>query len=90
MKNKRVLDKIQAVSQLWPKKKEFIEGAYKILLFSKGNRKFASNALTVMRKEPSLEILKDEFFDYPLAFGRVMKKYYEKRIQEETDKNKKL
>ena len=36
LKNKRVLERIQAVSQLWPKKKEFIEGAYKILLFSKG------------------------------------------------------
>lgn len=36
VKNKQVLQKIQQVSQMWPRKKEFIEGAYKILLFSKG------------------------------------------------------
>ena len=36
LKNQKVLERIQAVSSLWPKKKEFIEGAYKILLFSKG------------------------------------------------------
>jgi hypothetical protein len=49
LKNKRVLEKIQAVSQLWPKKKEFIEGAYKLLLFSKGQRKYAKAALDVFR-----------------------------------------
>lgn len=49
LKNKRVLEKIQHVSQLWPKKKEFIEGAYKLLLFSKGQRKFAKAALDVFR-----------------------------------------
>ena len=49
LKNKRVLEKIQQVSQLWPKKKEFIEGAYKILLFSKGQRKYATHALEVFK-----------------------------------------
>lgn len=87
LKNKRVLDRIQAVSQLWPKKKEFIEGAYKILLFSKGQRKFASGALKVFRQRG---IIDDVFFDYPLAFSRVMRSWYEKRIQEETLKNQKL
>ena len=87
LKNKRVLDRIQAVSQLWPKKKEFIEGAYKILLFSKGQRKYASGALQVFRGEG---IIDDSFFNYPLAFSRVMRNWYEKRIEEEQAKNKKL
>ena len=30
------------------------------------------------------------YFDYPEAFGRVMKTWYEKRIKEETEKNQKL
>lgn len=51
LKNKKVLERIQAVSQLWPKKKEFIEGAYKILLFSKGQRKYASAAIEIMKDE---------------------------------------
>lgn len=90
MKNKKVLEKIQTVSQLWPKKKEFIEGAYKILLFSKGERKFASAALPVMREFKELSVLRLEYFDYPIAFKKVMKNWYQKRIQEETLKNQKL
>ena len=62
LKNKKVLERIQAVSALWPKKKEFIEGAYKILLFSKGQRKYASNALKVFKREG---IVDGFYFDYP-------------------------
>jgi hypothetical protein len=35
LKNSKVHNKIKQISALWPKKKEFIEGAYKILLFTK-------------------------------------------------------
>lgn len=35
LKNQKVLDKIKDISKLWPRKKEFIEGAYKLLLFTK-------------------------------------------------------
>ena len=35
LKNTKVLEKIRNISRLWPKKKIFIEGAYKILLFTK-------------------------------------------------------
>jgi hypothetical protein len=35
LKSNKVHDRIKQVSSLWPRKKEFIEGAYKILLFSK-------------------------------------------------------
>lgn len=76
LKNKKVIDKIQAVSQIWPKKKEFIEGAYKILLFTKGQRKYANAALQVWRNEDKLSVLRLEYFDYPLAFKRVMKSWY--------------
>lgn len=34
-KNNKVMKKIKAISAIWPKKKEFIEGAYKLLLFTK-------------------------------------------------------
>lgn len=88
LKNKRVLERIQAVSQLWPKKKEFIEGAYKILLFSKGQRKYAKAALEVFGEKDKL--VDKHYFDYPSAFARVMKSWYEKRIREETLKNQKL
>lgn len=35
LKNNKVHNKIKYISSLWPKKKEFIEGAYKLLLFTK-------------------------------------------------------
>lgn len=38
LKNNKVLEKIRAISQNWPKKKQFIEGAYKVLLFTKNSR----------------------------------------------------
>jgi hypothetical protein len=38
LKNQKVLEKIRAISEIWPKKKEFIEGAYKLLLFTKVQR----------------------------------------------------
>lgn len=85
LKNKRVLERIQAVSQLWPKKKEFIEGAYKILLFSKGQRKYAKATLEVFKEKDQL--VDEHYFNYPTAFARVMKSWYEKRIREETVKN---
>jgi hypothetical protein len=90
LKNKNVLQKIHQVSQLWPKKKEFIEGAYKIMLFSKAQRKYANTALAVFREYPELEVLNGEFFSYPCAFRRIMKVWYEKRLKEETEKNQKL
>ena len=57
------------------------------MLFSKGQRKFVTTALPVFKEFDELTIIKDEFFDYPLAFRRVMKSWYEKRIREETLKN---
>jgi hypothetical protein len=35
-------------------------------------------------------MLPDKYFSYGLAFSRVMKAWYERRISEETDKNRKL
>lgn len=112
LKSKRVVEQIQTVSQVWPKKKAFIEGAYKLLLFSKGQRPYATGAIKVFKEdhapgqaEPkaikqdeeaegaedeSRAIVSKSYFDYSEAFGRVMKTWYEKRIQEETAKNVKL
>jgi hypothetical protein len=39
MKNNKVLEQIKTVSKLWPKKKNFIEGAYKLLLFTRNSRR---------------------------------------------------
>jgi len=39
LKANKVQDRIKEVSQKWPRKKEFIEGAYKILLFTKNQRR---------------------------------------------------
>ena len=75
------------MSALWPKKKEFIEGAYKLLLFSKGQRRYALSAIKVLRENG---ILPEDFFDFKQAFGRVMRAWYERRIEEETAKNRKL
>ena len=61
LKSKSVLDRIQQVSALWPKKKEFIEGAYKLLLFSKGQRRYALSAIKVFRKTETLPV---DFFDF--------------------------
>ena len=87
LKNQRVQERIQTVSRLWPKKKEFIEGAYKIFLFTKGQRKYAQQTLGVFRedagKAPEGNIICTQYFDYPIAFQKVMKLWYEKRIQEE-------
>lgn len=60
------------------------------MLFSKGQRKFANTALTVFREKPELSVLNDEYFCYPTAFRRVMKVWYDRRLQEEYEKNVKL
>mmetsp|Transcript_14438 Transcript_14438/g.22382 ORF Transcript_14438/g.22382 Transcript_14438/m.22382 type:complete len:164 (+) Transcript_14438:653-1144(+) len=87
LKNRQVLEKIHHVSQLWPKKKEFIEGAYKILLFSKGQRRYAQSTLEVLSEESGSSLVENSdpivskhYFDYPMAFTRVMKNWYQQRI----------
>ena len=39
IKYNSVMGKIQIISEQWPKRKRFIEGAYKVLLFTKASRK---------------------------------------------------
>ena len=60
------------------------------MLFSKSQRKFANTALSVWREQDELGVLRLEYFDYPLALKRVMKSWYQRRIDEETQKNQKL
>ena len=92
MKNNKVLDKIRAISRLWPKKKTFIEGAYKVLLFTKNQRRQVNWTLTQLRlrAEDKSSGIRYDFMDYSEAQNRVVKKWYENRIQEETNKNIRL
>lgn len=39
LRSSKVHLKIKELSSMWPKKKQFIEGAYKILLFTKNQRR---------------------------------------------------
>lgn len=75
LKNNKVLSKIKQISLLWPKKKEFIEGAYKILLFTKNQRKQVNTALMALKQHGMYE-----FMDFREAVNRVLKKWYEQRI----------
>jgi hypothetical protein len=49
LKNNNVLNKIKHISQLWPRKKEFIEGAYKLLLFTKTQRRQINYAIQTLK-----------------------------------------
>ena len=50
MRSNKVHDRIKELSSLWPKKKQFIEGAYKILLFTKNQRRQVTVAINELRK----------------------------------------
>jgi len=96
LKNNKVMDKIRVISRDWPRKKDFIEGAYKVLLFTKNSRRQVSFALSQLRelttRSPSVlgYEFNYDFMDYESALGRVIKNWYEQRIHEETSKNLKL
>ena len=51
LKSNKVLDKIKKISKLWPKKKAFIECAYKILLFTKNQRRQLNYSLGLLREK---------------------------------------
>jgi hypothetical protein len=76
LKSNNVQVRIKKLSDLWPKKKEFIEGAYKILLFTKNQRRPVTYAINVMRERGMLGVL----FDYKEAVNKVLKRWYEQRI----------
>jgi len=110
MKNNKVLEKIRAISRLWPKKKDFIEGAYKLLLFTKNQRRQANYGLVCLKQAAEGENCNEEkssfesnevanldskhisyeFMNFRDALNRVIKLWYEQRIDEETFKNRKL
>ena len=50
LKNNKVLEKIRNISKLWPQKKLFREGAYKILLFTKNQRRQVNWTLNRLRE----------------------------------------
>lgn len=75
LKNNKVHNKIKYISTLWPKKKEFIEGAYKLLLFTKSQRRQVNTVMNTMRSRGLFE-----FMNFKDAVNRVLKKWYEQRI----------
>lgn len=84
IKNQKVLEKIKSISQTWPKKKEFIEGAYKILLFTKPQRRQVNHCFALLADEfPG-------FTSFKHSLQRVIRSWYTKRIEEETAKNNHL
>jgi len=49
LKFNKVMNRIKLISKLWPRKKEFIEGAYKILLFTKISRKQINYTMNTLK-----------------------------------------
>lgn len=85
VRSERVGEKIKELSREWPKRKQFIEGAYKILLFTKNQRRQVTLTMNELSK---MGLMKG--FDFKEALNRVLKKWYEQRIKEETDRNQRL
>ncbi|MFO0118251.1 MAG: hypothetical protein ACK521_11775 [bacterium] len=71
---------------MWPKKKSFIEGAYKVLLFTRNSRRQLHYAVQTLKKavNPQSYGAFIEFMDYHVALTKVVRKWYEQRIQQET------
>lgn len=92
LKNNKVIDQIKQISKLWPKKKAFIEGAYKILLFTRNSRRQLHYAVQLFRKneDKQLHQVFSEFTDFHMALTKVVRKWYEQRIKDETVQNDKL
>jgi hypothetical protein len=86
LKSNNVQVSIKKLAALWPRKKEFIEGAYKILLFTKNQRRQVTYVINKMRERGML----GQMFDFKEAVNRVLKRWYEQRIQEETERNQTL
>lgn len=86
LRSNKVHLRIKELSLLWPRKKQFIEGAYKILLFTKNQRRQVTCAINTLRKRGSLH----NCMDFKDAVNRVLKRWYEQRIIEETERNRRL
>jgi hypothetical protein len=86
LRSNKVHTRIKELSNLWPKKKSFIEGAYKILLFTKNQRRQVTWTINALRERGQLM----PFMDFKEAINRVLKRWYEQRIREETTRNHRL
>lgn len=75
LKNNKVNQRIKFISSLWPKKKEFIEGAYKLLLFTKNQRRQINLTMNLLRENGMFD-----FMNFREAVNKVLKKWYEQRI----------
>lgn len=86
LKSNKVHCRIKELSAIWPRKKQFIEGAYKILLFTKTQRRQVVYTINALRERGLLT----HVMDFKEAINRVLKKWYEQRIKEETERNQRL
>lgn len=79
LKNNKVLDEIKTISKMWPKKKTFIEGAYKVLLFTRTSRRQLHYAVQLFKKakNPQFLVAFVEFMDYHVALTKVVRRWYE-------------
>ena len=80
LKNNKVHNKIKEISKRWPQKKEFIEGAYKLLLFTKTQRRQINYFLTALKEREKTDPNLQDFMNFKEAVNRVLKKWYEQRI----------
>jgi hypothetical protein len=72
MKHNKVLEKIKLISSSWPKRKEFIEGAYKILLFTKTVKPEVAISMKILKQFDLFE-----FMDFDKIQRLVLHKHYE-------------
>ena len=92
LKNNKVAERIREISNKWPQKKQFIEGAYKILFYTKNQRRQVNWTLKQIKEASKGEgsQIDYDFMNYGEAQQRVVKKWYEDKIVEETQKNQRL
>jgi hypothetical protein len=73
LRSNKVHERIKQLAAAWPKKKQFIEGAYKILLFTKNQRRQVSWTINALRDRGLLAPI----MDFKEAINRVLKRWYE-------------
>ena len=71
LKDQKVMEKIRVISLLWPKKKVFIEGAYKILLFTKVHRRQVNKIISIASNRIPF------IFNFEFSQQNVLRSWYE-------------
>jgi hypothetical protein len=80
----KVVTKIKDISKEWPRRKRFIEGAYRILLFTKLSRKQITFSFKMVNDWMPI------FSDMRYSQTQVLKQWYTRRLKEEELRNQEL